>query len=98
MGLIENIEAETGPLGDAERQSVERELDLLAAFAEGLVGRIPADGTAEQQQATIAELLADDADLAAAFSELMQVSRSNRASPMQSLHRMGQELEDLDGG
>lgn len=93
MSLIENIEAELGPLSEAERKLVERELDLLGAFAAGLVGRIPAGASKEEQRGVIAELLHEDAEPFAAFSQLMDVSESNRGSPLRSLHRLEREVE-----
>jgi len=97
MGLIEDIEAEVGPLGGPERQMVEQELDLLASFAKRLVGRLPHGATEEDKQAAITELLHEDPELFAVFSELLEVSRSNPASPMRSVHRLERELERSDG-
>lgn len=96
MGLIEDIESEVGPLGEAERQMVERELDLMAAFAAGLVGRIPADASKGERQAAITELLYEDAELFAVFSQMMDFSRSNPGSPLGSVHRLTQELKSHD--
>jgi hypothetical protein len=96
--LIENIEAEVGTLSETERELVERELDLLAMFSQGLVGRLPSGGTSAQQQEAITELLHEDPELFATFSQLMEVSRSNhRASPMRSVKRLKQELGEAGG-
>jgi hypothetical protein len=97
VGLIESIEAEVGPLSKAERQLAERELDLLAAFAAGLVGRLPTDATKEEQLEVITELLHEDAELSAVFSQLMAVNGSSRGSPMRSVSRLEQELKSAGG-
>lgn len=76
MGLIEDIEGEVGPLGEAERWMVEREVDLLAAFAVALAGRIPDDASEEERQAAITEQLHDDA-------ELFEVLPEDRRQPLQ---------------
>ena len=92
MSFMEDIEDEVGPIGDAERALVERELDLAAAFAAGIAGRLPENGTPEEKHRAITELLHEDPHLAATFLELIEVSRSNRASPMASIARLEEQV------
>jgi hypothetical protein len=94
MGFIEELEAELGPLSEAELQMVDREIDLLAKFALGLAGRLPQEATAAQRQEAITELLYEDPEMFATFSELMDVTKTNRGSPLQSLHRLKRAVED----
>ena len=97
MSLIEDIEAEVGPLSEVERQMVEQELDLLGTFALRLADRIPVDATTEIPHGEITELLHEDAELFAAFSRLMDVSGSNRGSPLRSLSRLRRSKEEDEG-
>lgn len=85
-----------GPLSAAELQLVEREIDLLATFAIGLLDRIPEDATEAERHEVITELLYADPELFAAFSELMDVSKSNRGSPLKSLRRLNRAVEGND--
>lgn len=92
MGFIEEIEDEVGPIGDAERGLIERELDLAATFAAGIAGRLPENGTPQEKHQAITELLHEDPQLVATFLELVEVSRSNRASPMASIARLEEQI------
>ncbi len=97
MGYMENIERELGPISDAERALAERELDLLAEFTAGLTGRLPANATGAEQQQAITQLLHEDPGLAATFLEMIEISRSNPASPMASVARLEKQLREFDG-
>jgi GTP cyclohydrolase FolE2 len=94
MSFIEEIEAELGPLSEAELRMVDREVGLLAKFAHSLVGRLQPEATAAQRQEAITELLYEDPEMFATFSELIDVAKTNRGSPLQSLHRLKRAVED----
>jgi len=55
--------------------------------------RRPAGGTADENHQAITELLYEDPELAAVFLELIEVSRSNRASPMASIKRLEDQID-----
>lgn len=93
MDIFDSIEEEIGPISDAERALAERELDLAAAFSAGIAGWLPAGGTAEENHQAITKLLYEDPELAAVFLELIEVSRSNRASPMASIKRLEDQID-----
>lgn len=88
MSLIEEMEAELGPLNEGERQWIDRDLDLLAAFAAGIQSRVPEKATEAQRHEAIAQLLYEDPGLFATFFELLAVSDSNPGSPLRSLLRL----------
>lgn len=96
MTFIEDLEAELGPLNETELQLIDREIDLLATFAIGLMGRIPQEATDAQRQEAITALLYEDPELFATFSELMDVTKANRGSPLQSLHRLKRAVDGED--